>query len=269
VELLVELEERFSTTIDEATLRGARRLADLAEQISHATPSKEVLEFIQWNRGGVARIIRRVTQGGLVLPITRLCAHIKVSGLDVLRQVTGPVIFAANHQSYLDAPVILSVLPPRWRYSVAPAMWKEFFDAHFHPERYSFAQVMTNRLNFFLATLVFNGFPLPQQEVGVRDAVRHIGDLVSDGWSILIFPEGGHSITGEIKAFAPGVGMVGSRLRVPIVPIRLRGVGRVLPHSSRMVHPGPVEVAFGSPLKLEGEDYAELARKVEAAVRAL
>ena len=269
VELLVELEERFNTTIDEATLRGAGRLADLAEQISHAAPAKEVLEFIQWNRGGVARIIRRVMQGGLVLPITRLCAHIKVSGLDVLSEVTGPVIFAANHQSYLDAPVILSALPPRWRYSVAPAMWKEFFDAHFHPERYSFAQVMTNRLNFFLATLILNGFPLPQQEVGVRDAVRHIGDLVSDGWSILIFPEGGHSITGEINAFAPGVGMVGSRLRVPIVPIRLRGVGRVLPHSSRMIHPGPVEVAFGSPLKLEGDDYAELARKVEAAVRAL
>ena len=269
VELMVELEERFNTTIDEAAFRGAWHLADLADRISRPPPAREALEFIQWNRGGVARLIRRVTQGGLVLPLTRLCAHIEVSGLDVLRQVTGPVIFAANHQSYLDAPVILSALPPRWRYSLAPAMWKEFFDAHFHPERYSFAHVMTNRLNFFLATLILNGFPLPQQEVGVRDTVRHIGDLVSEGWSILIFPEGGHSITGEIKAFAPGVGMIGSRLRVPVVPIRLRGVGRVLPHFSRMIHPGPVEVAFGSPLKLEGDDYTRLARKVEAAVRAL
>ena len=51
-------------------------------------------------------------------------------------------------------------------------MWKEFFDAHFHPERYSLAQVMANRINFFLATLILNAFPLPQQEVGVRDAIR-------------------------------------------------------------------------------------------------
>jgi len=95
----------------------------------------------------------------------------------------------------------------RHRYSIAPAMWREFFDAHFHPERYSFAHAMTSSLNFFLTTLTFNGFPVPHQEVGVRDAVCHIGDLVSDGWSILIFPEGGRSTTGEIEAFVPGVGM--------------------------------------------------------------
>jgi len=267
--LMVELEERFNTTIDEAALRDARHVADLVEQISRPAAAREALEFVEWNRGGVAKLIRRATQAGLVLPITRLCAHIKVSGLDVLQQLAGPVIFAANHQSYLDLPVILSTLPPRWRYSVAPAMWKEFFDARFHPERYSFAQVRTNSLNFFLATLLFNGFPLPQQEIGVRDTVRHIGELVSDGWSILIFPEGGHSLTDEIHAFAPGVGMIGSRMRVPIVPIRLRGVCRVLPHSSRMIHPGPVEVTFGSPLKLEGDDYTRLTRKVEEAVRAL
>ena len=269
VELMVELEERFNTTIDEAAFRNARKLADLAEQISRPAPAREALEFIEWNRGSVAQLIRRVSQVGLVLPVTRLCAHIKVSGLDVLRNISGPVIFAANHQSFLDVPVILSVLPARWRYSVAPAMWKEFFDAHFHPERYSFGHVLTNSLNFFFATLIFNGFPLPQQEVGVRETVRHIGDLVSDGWSILIFPEGERTITGEIKAFAPGVGMVGSRLRVPVVPIRLRGVHRVWPRYSRVIHPGPVEVAFGPPLKLEGDDYVGLAREVESAVRAL
>lgn len=269
VELMVELEERFNTTIDEAAFRDARHLADLAEQISRPAPAREALEFVEWNRGSVAKLVRRVTQVGLVLPITRLCAHIKISGRDALRNIAGPVIFAANHQSYLDAPIILSALPPRLRYSVAPAMWKEFFDAHFHPERYSFIHVLTNRLNFLLATLIFNGFPLPQQEIGVRETVRHIGDLISDGWSILIFPEGERTITGEIKAFAPGVGMIGSRLRVPVVPIRLRGVDRVWPRYSRMIHPGPVEVAFGPALKLEGDDYAGLARKVEAAVCAL
>jgi len=63
--------------------------------------------------------------------------------------------------------------------------------------------------------------------------------------------------------------MIASRLGVPVVPIRLKGVYRVLRRNSRVIHPGPVEVVFGPPLKLEGGDYAGLARKVETAVRAL
>ena len=148
-------------------------------------------------------------------------------------------------------------------------MWKEFFDAHFHPERHSRLRWLSSSTNYYLATLFFNGFPLPQQEAGLRETVRHIGDLVSEGWSVLIFPEGERTMTGEIGTFQAGIGMIGSRLRVPVVPIRLRGVDRVLHRYSRMIHPGAVEVAFGLPIELEGDDYIALARKVETAVRAL
>ena len=63
--------------------------------------------------------------------------------------------------------------------------------------------------------------------------------------------------------------MVASRLRAPVVPIRLRGIDRVLPRYSKMIHPGRVEVTFGTPMELEGDDFIEPACKVEAAVRAL
>jgi len=148
-------------------------------------------------------------------------------------------------------------------------MWKEFFDAHFNPERHTRPRWLSSSANYYLAALLFNGFPLSQHEAGLRETVRHIGDLVSEGWSVLIFPEGERTTTGQIGTFQPGVGMVGSRLRVPVVPIRLRGVDHVLPRYSRMIHPGPVEVAFGSPMELKGGDYVELAHEVETAVRAL
>ena len=269
VELMVELEERFSIAIDEAAFAQARRISDLADQISRSAPSPEPIAFVDWSRSAPACIVRHAALVAMVLPITRLCAHMRVRGVEALASLTGPVIFASNHQSYLDTPVILAALPPRWRYAVAPAIFKEYFDAHFHPERHSFVRRMTSGLSFFLATLIFNAFPLPQVEAGTREAVRHIGDLVSDRWSVLIFPEGERTVTGEIKAFQPGVGMVAARLRVPVVPIRLRGVDRVLHRYSRVVHPGPVEVAFGPPLYLKGDDYIELARIVETAVRAL
>ena len=269
VELMVELEERFSITVDEAAFSEARRVADLVERISRPSLVREPLTFVDWNRSAPARLVRRVALAGIILPITRLVARIRVSGLDAIDSLRGPVIFASNHQSHLDTPVILAVLSPQWRYSVAPPMWKEFFDAHFHPERHSRLRWLSSSTNYYLATLLFNGFPLPQQEAGLRETVRHIGDLVSEGWSVLIFPEGERTLTGEIGTFQPGVGMVGSRLRVPVVPIRLRGVDRVLHRYSTMIHPGAVEVVFGLPMNLEGDDYVALARKVEAAVRAL
>ncbi|HVA81741.1 MAG TPA: lysophospholipid acyltransferase family protein, partial [Candidatus Binataceae bacterium] len=154
-------------------------------------------------------------------------------------------------------------------YSVAPAMWREFFDAHFHPQGHSVARRVMSSLSFYLATLLFNAFPLSQEEVGVRETLRHIGDLVSEEWSILIFPEGKRSIGGEIEPFQPGIGMIGARMRISVVPVRLRGVDRVLPRYSRLIHPGAVEVAFGAPLELKGDDYVALTHKVEAAVRGL
>jgi long-chain acyl-CoA synthetase len=269
VELLAELEERFNTTVDEAALRGTYRLADLVERMSQATSPSMEAGFIDWNRRAPACFIRRAALAGIILPLVHLCAHIRVTGLDRLRSLEPPVVFASNHQSHLDTPVILAALPPRWRYSVAPAMWKEFFDAHFHPERHSLIRRLTSSLNFYLATLLFNAYPLPQVEAGVRDTVRHIGDLVSDGWSVLIFPEGERSISGEVKSFQAGIGMIGAKMRVPIVPIRLRGVDRVLPRYSKVIHPGAVEVSFGPPLTLKGDDYVALAHEVEAVVRAL
>jgi long-chain acyl-CoA synthetase len=60
-----------------------------------------------------------------------------------------------------------------------------------------------------------------------------------------------------------------SKLQVPVVPVRLEGVERVLHRTWRWPRPGPVRVTFGAPLTLEGDDYAGLARQVEQAVRGM
>ena len=63
--------------------------------------------------------------------------------------------------------------------------------------------------------------------------------------------------------------MIASRLRLPVVPIRLRGFDRVLPRNAKWPHSGRVEVSFGAPIPLQGESYPALARRVEEAVRDL
>jgi len=204
-----------------------------------------------------------------ILPLARAFAWIKVDGLEHLKDLEGPVMFASNHQSHMDTPAILWALPPKWRYRVTVAMAKEFFKAHFFPEQFGRRAWFTNSLNYYLAALFFNAFPLPQREAGARQTLRYIGDLLTDGWSVLIFPEGRRSDDGSVTEFRPGIGMIGSRLDVPVIPVRLEGLDQVLHHSARMATPGPARVAFGAPLRLQGEDYAALAKSVEEAVRKL
>jgi long-chain acyl-CoA synthetase len=165
--------------------------------------------------------------------------------------------------------VILSALPARLRYRLAPAMAKEFFKAHFFPEQYGRRAWFTNSLNYYLAALFFNAFPLPQREAGARQTLRYIGEVLEDGFSVLIFPEGRRSDTGAIDTFRPGIGMIASRLGVPVVPVRIEGLDKVLHPTWKMAKPGPVRVAFGAPMHLTGDDFEALAKQVEDAVRAL
>ena len=117
--------------------------------------------------------------------------------------------------------------------------------------------------------MFFNAFPLPQREAGTRQTLRYIGEVTADGYSVLIFPEGRRSDRGGVETFRPGIGMMGARLDVPIVPVRLEGLEKVLHPKMRWPKRGPARVTFGAPIRLSGEDYPALAKQVEEAVAAL
>jgi long-chain acyl-CoA synthetase len=288
VELLMALEERFQTTLDEAAVAAAKTVGDLealvgrdeprsspgglapvTPQVARDVPSDGPVDFPRWNRTWPAWWIRRLSLPTWILPLARAFAWIDVRGLEHLEGVEGPVVFAANHQSHFDTPAVLWALPGRWRYHVAIAMAKEFFAAHFFPERFGRRAWLTNSLNYYLASLFFNAFPLPQREAGTRQTLRYIGALLGEGYSVLIFPEGKRTDAGEINPFRPGIGMIGARLQAPVVPVRLVGFDKVLHQKAKMATPGPAQVIFGAPIRLEGDDYAALARQVEDAVRRL
>ena len=74
---------------------------------------------------------------------------------------------------------------------------------------------------------------------------------------------------GEIKPFQPGVGMIASKLGIPVVPLRIRGMDQVLHKSWKMARMARVDIAIGPALHLQGSDYQGLAKQVEDAVRAL
>jgi long-chain acyl-CoA synthetase len=291
VELMMALEEAFRVTLDETDVQGDRtidqvrgRIAGLASgarsvdgasapdaavRSAQASGADGPIAFPSWNRWRLVWWMRRLSLPTWILPLGRVFMQLHVDGLEHLDGITGPVLFASNHQSHMDAPAIMLALPARRRYWLATAMAKEFFRAHFNRADFGWRAWLTNSLNYFGACAFFNTFPLPQREAGTRQTLRYIGEVARDGYSILIFPEGKRTQSGEIARFRPGVGMIAARLDLPVVPVRLEGLEIVLHQKMRWPTRGPVRVAFGAPLHLAGDDYEALAASVEDAVRAL
>ena len=179
------------------------------------------------------------------------------------------MIFAANHQSHLDTPVILDALPPPLALPGRAGHGQGVLQGALLSRRSSAARrTLTNSLNYYLASLFFNAFPLPQRETGhAADAALH-RDLLSAGFSVLIFPEGRRTDAGDIGRFQPGVGMAAARLRVPVVPVRLDGLDRILHHTwkfpKRGTGQGGVRTA---PMLARGDGLCGLGRaQVEEAV---
>lgn len=252
VQLMMDLEQKLDIEIDERVFSSVNRVADLTQPV----PAGDMLRFPTANRKWFARLVRRLLLPFFLIPLLKVFTRVKVSGQENLNGLRGPVIFAANHPTLLDVPVMIAGLPSRWRYRLAPGMSGK-------PWASTWEERLINNLNYNLATFVFNTFPIPPQQM--TQTIRHVGELTEQGWSILIFPDGDR--IGEIRHFQPGVGMIASQLRLPVVPVRLVP-GKRQAHAK---FPGPscVEVRIGEPMFLGDEAFAALARRVEDAVRAL
>ena len=273
VELLMVLEHKFNVAIDEHAVDEIIKVSDLKEIVaSHGTvaPTNDShFSLPTWNQSWLVATLRRLSLAVWLLPLTRLFAWITANGLEHVTTSQGPVVFVANHQSYIDPSVILAALPRKLRHRVVTAMSKEFFAAHFNPKGHTRRQRFTNSLTYYLATTFYNAFPLPQRETGTRQALRYASELIAAGNSLIIFPEGQRYTGNSIASFQPGAAMLAARLEVPVVPVRLRGVDLVMGEGQRMACPGRVQVRFGPPMKLDGTDYVALAEKLESIVKAL
>ena len=209
----------------------------------------------EWARTPAARFGRLVLLEGAVRPLIKAVADPERRGYDRLVGLDGPVIFAANHRSHLDAGLILTSLPEPWRHrAFAAAAADYFFDT---------------RVKATMSALALNAIPIERTKVTRRSASL-AAELIDDGWSMVIFPEGGRSPDGWGQPFRAGAAFLAVRCGVPVVPVHLEGTGRILPKGSSKVVPGRTRVTFGTPLRpSDDEDMRDLAARIEAAVTAL
>lgn len=213
-----------------------------------------------WARSYPARAARVVLLEGAVRPAVTLLARPRVSGLDRLEALrssagqTTPVVFAANHHSHVDTPLLASVIPEPWRHRLfIGAAADYFFGTH---------------LTAALSALVIGAIPIERSRVA-RASADKSAELIEHGWSMLIFPEGGRSPDGWGQPFRGGAAYLAQRCEVPVVPLHVGGTGRILRKGKQVPTPSATTVTFGSPISPDGEDSRRFAARIERSVAEL
>lgn len=191
---------------------------------------------------GFARLWSRMILG-------TIGAQVTVEGLDQIDTIK-PHIYAVNHLSALDIPVLYKYLPFQFRILAK----KKFF-------RYPFMGWHLRR----------SGQIAIDQE-NVRSSVRSIGRAVEGikaGMSIVIFPEGGRSKDGQLQAFMSGAFYLAIKAQVDVVPMAIAGTFESLPMNSFHIRPHPIQLLVGKPISSAGMNIRNMDKLTEAAREAV
>jgi 1-acyl-sn-glycerol-3-phosphate acyltransferase len=164
-----------------------------------------------------------------------------------------PAIYVMNHQSTLDIPAAFAVLPVDLRFIAKHTLRKVPF------------------LGWYMSWtgMVFVDRSNSTQAVGSLSAAA---ERVRGGISLLAYPEGTRSRSGDILPFKKGPFVLALQAGAPIVPIAIAGSREVMPAHLRPFRPGVVRMSIGAPLPTAGlsmEERDELVQRAREAVVAM
>jgi 1-acyl-sn-glycerol-3-phosphate acyltransferase len=163
------------------------------------------------------------------------------------------VVFAANHTSYMDTPVIFAALPCQFRILAKKELWPIAFIGWY-----------LNRSG-----------QIPIDTANPHTTFSSLGVAVKAlraGMPLFVFPEGGRTPDGKLRPFLSGAAYLAIRAQVPVVPIALSGVYDLLPMHARHLYPGELTIAAGEPIETAGMNLRqmdELTEQVRQAIAAM
>ncbi len=273
IELTSRIEEKYNIKIDDTLLTRETTLEQLENIISKPQKEAAKIPFYNFPYWFVVRILRTAFQYFLYPFISMLYIK-KVIGKEIFKKIKeykGPVVFAANHTSNLDAFVILYSLPLWIRMKVTALMSIEHHFYHFFYKKGPKILRLIEALGFYLlVNLAVNATPLSRTH-GFVQTLENVGKLLDRGFNILIFPEGGVTTDGQIKKFESGIGIIAVDMKVPIVPVKIEGLYNILRNGilpwGHLPKLPKVKVIFGEPLLFNKKNYLQVAKELEEIIK--
>lgn len=231
------------------TLRAALLTAPLIALATAVMGSLNLFVAL-WDTRGDTQIRVARAWGKMLLAIAGV--RVRVEGLETI-DLRRSYVVVSNHVSYMDTPLILAHLPVNFRFLAK----KELFQIPFiggHLAKAGHIAVPRND---------------PRAALKVMSAA---GSMMKErGISVLIFPEGGRSASGELQPFRDGAAYLAIKGVIPVLPIAHSGMFRVLPMHSWLVRPGQVTLRVGGVIETGNAaiDRARLTAQLRDAVLAL
>jgi long-chain acyl-CoA synthetase len=184
--------------------------------------------------------------------LARLLFRLKGQGLGNLPREY-PFMICPNHLSFLDAFVVVALLPSR--------VVRRFFSL-------GYADYFSGGIVSFLGRLI-KTIPVDPDRT-LRQALRLAAEGLRRGLVLCVFPEGERSIDGELKTFRKGPAILATTLEVPVVPVGIRGSYEAWRRGSDKISLKPISVRFGEPVRPHpGESIEDFNARLKKAVAEL
>ena len=270
VELISALEDRYQVDLTETRFSAARTIGDVERMLSGDARPRAEYHYPRWVMKWPVTWVRWLAYYLLMRPAMFLLAKPRIEGRDNLRGCSGPLLVVCNHIGDVDVGFVHMALPARLRHKIATATGGEALEALRTPAPGRiWVGKLYDRMQWLLGVSLLNLFPLPR-EAGFRRSFAYAGEAVDRGHSVLVFPEGRHTVDGKLNPFRAGIGLLANNLGIPVLPMKIVGLFEVKQAGKKFAAPGSVRVRIGKPMTFSSSsDPAQIARELQNAVEAL
>jgi long-chain acyl-CoA synthetase len=272
VELMAAIESRYQVDLGDREFSQVNTVADLENLLKKSTPEAKTnnYPYSRWPQNWLVRWIRVLGYNCITLPYIWVMARPKIIGLERLKDFRGPALIISNHIAQIDIGFLMAALPMHLRNRLGVAMQGEMLRSMRHPPKeWFFLKRWWEQVRYVLIAMFFNVFSLPQR-AKYRESFRFAGELVDRGYSVVIFPEGRRTETGEMSPFRSGIGLLATHLNLPIIPMRIDGLFPYKIAKKHYVPPNVVQVRIGDPVRFEPTaDPEEIAKELQRIVEKL
>jgi long-chain acyl-CoA synthetase len=272
VELMAAIENRYQVDLGDREFSQVNTVADLESLLKKSAPEakKNDYPYSRWPQNWLVRWIRVLAYHGVTLPYIMVMARPKVIGRERLKTFRGPALIISNHIAQIDIGFLMAALPAHLRNRLGVAMQGEKLRSmRYPPQNWFFLKRWWEQLQYALTAAFFNVFSLPQRSK-YRESFRFAGELADRGYSVVIFPEGRRTETGEMSPFRSGIGLLATQLNLPIIPMRIDGLFPFKIAKKHYASPYAVQVRIGDPVRFEPTaDPEEIAKELQRIVAGL